>query len=187
MNTPPVQPQVPPVSSVNVPPVNVSPVMPTPQPTPVPNPVPSGGMNFSGGGINPVKPVSLGKEPIHVAVQENVQPPKNLPNGNQPSGMNIPGKVVPPSNLNISGKGAMPSTMDIPGKENVVIPRKGPAPVKEEPTENKSNEKPMSTWYLLQHYSKKMQQFIRNRKQQRKRRNRRLRKRAKVKRKRNLL
>lgn len=155
VNTPPVQPQVPPVSPVNVSPVNVSPVMPTPQPTPVPNPVPSGGMNFSGGGINSVKPVSLGKEPIHVVVQENVQPPKNLPNGNQPSGMNIPGKVVPPSNLNISGKGAMPSTMDIPGKENVVIPGKGPAPVKEEATENKSNEKPMSTWYLLQHYSKK--------------------------------
>lgn len=150
VNTPPVQPQVPPVS-----PVNVSPVMPTAQPAPAPNPVPSGGMNFSGGGVNPVKPVSLGKEPIHVTIQENVQPPKNLPNGNQTSGMNIPGKVERPSNLNIPGKGTMPSTMDIPGKENVVIPGKGPAPVKEESSENKSNEKPMSTWYLLQHYSKK--------------------------------
>lgn len=138
VNTPPVQQPVPPVS-----PVAPSSVVPPTPPTPSPNVMPSGGMNLSGNVVKPVNPIVSEKPPVHVIIQEKVQPPKNMPNysnGTVSSGMNIPGK----------------ENVAIPGKGNVNIPGKPPvSDNKEKPSENKTEEKPMSTWYLLQHYSKK--------------------------------
>lgn len=140
VNTPPVQQ---PVSVSPVSPVASSSVVPPTPPTPSPNVVPSVGMNLSGNVVKPVNPIVSEKPPVHVIIQEKVQPPKNMPNfsnGTVSSGMNIPGK----ENVAIPGKGSV----NIPGKPAV-------SDNKEKPSENKTEEKPMSTWYLLQHYSKK--------------------------------
>lgn len=143
VNTTQVQQPVPPVSIPSVSPVASSSVVPPTTPTPSPNVVPSGGMNLSGNVVKPVNPIISEKPPVHVIIQEKVQPPKNMPdfsNGTVSSGINIPGK----ENVAILGNGSV----NIPGKPPV-------SDDKEKSSEHKTEEKPMSTWYLLQHYSKK--------------------------------